>query len=241
MPFYTNFARMSRIKLYFILFFTLFTFPMAVGQNIVQCEDTCTHIHGIDISHYQGNVFWEIIGDNTNMAYVYLKASEGGDRIDEKFEHNIQLAHQYGLKVGAYHFFRPRTDLNKQLVNFMAQCRPKEQDLVPMIDIETKGGLSTEEFCDSLLKFIKLVETAYRQKPLLYTFTNFYNQNLIGKIDGYSLMVAQYTQREPVLADGRDFTMWQYTGKGRINGINGYVDKSRFMRNHGLREIKFRH
>ena len=123
----------------------------------------------------------------------------------------------------------------------MAQCRPKEQDLVPMIDIETKGGLSTEEFCDSLLKFIKLVETAYRQKPLLYTFTNFYSQNLIGKIDGYPLMVAQYTQREPVLADGRDFTMWQYTGKGRINGINGYVDKSRFMRNHGLREIKFRH
>ena len=241
MPFYTNFARMSRIKLYFILFFTLITFPTIVGQNIVQCEDTCTHIHGIDISHYQGNVFWEIIGDNTNMAYVYLKASEGGDRIDEKFEHNIQLAHQYGLKVGAYHFFRPRTDLNKQLVNFMAQCRPKEQDLVPMIDIETKGGLSTEEFCDSLLKFIKLVETAYRQKPLLYTFTNFYNQNLIGKIDGYPLMVAQYTQREPVLADGRDFTMWQYTGKGRINGINGYVDKSRFMRNHGLREIKFRH
>ena len=241
MPFYTNFARMSRIKLYFILFFTLITFPTIVGQNIVQCEDTCTHIHGIDISHYQGNVFWEIIGDNTNMAYVYLKASEGGDRIDEKFEHNIQLAHQYGLKVGAYHFFRPRTDLNKQLVNFMAQCRPKEQDLVPMIDIETKGGLSTDEFCDSLLKFIKLVETAYRQKPLLYTFTNFYNQNLIGKIDGYPLMVAQYTQREPVLADGRDFTMWQYTGKGRINGINGYVDKSRFMRNHGLREIKFRH
>ena len=241
MPFYTNFARMSRIKLYFILFFTLFTFPAIVGQNIVQCEDTCTHIHGIDISHYQGNVFWEIIGDNTNMAYVYLKASEGGDRIDEKFEHNIQLAHQYGLKVGAYHFFRPRTDLSKQLVNFMAQCHPKEQDLVPMIDIETKGGLSNEEFCDSLLKFIKLVETAYRQKPLLYTFTNFYNQNLIGKIDGYPLMVAQYTQREPVLADGRDFTMWQYTGKGRINGINGYVDKSRFMRNHGLREIKFRH
>ena len=241
MPFYTNFARMSRIKLYFILFFSLFTSPTIVGQNIVQCEDTCTHIHGIDISHYQGNVFWEIIGDNTNMAYVYLKASEGGDRIDEKFEHNIQLAHQYGLKVGAYHFFRPRTDLNKQLVNFMAQCRPKEQDLVPMIDIETKGGLSTEEFCDSLLKFIKLVETAYRQKPLLYTFTNFYNQNLIGRIDGYPLMVAQYTQREPVLADGRDFTMWQYTGKGRINGINGYVDKSRFMRNHGLREIKFRH
>ena len=65
----------------------------------VMCEDTCTHIHGIDLSHYQGNVFWEVIGDNTPMAYVYLKATEGGDRIDETFERNIWLAHHYGLKV----------------------------------------------------------------------------------------------------------------------------------------------
>jgi lysozyme len=35
--------------------------------------------------------------------------------------------------------------------------------------------------------------------------------------------------------------MWQYTGKGSISGISGYVDKSRFMGNHNLREIRFRH
>ena len=39
-----------------------------------QCEDTCTHVHGIDLSHYQGEVFWETVGENTKMAYVYLKA-----------------------------------------------------------------------------------------------------------------------------------------------------------------------
>lgn len=54
-------------------------------------------------------------------------------------------------------------------------------------------------------------------------------------------MIAQYTKRIPVLRDGRDFEMWQYTGKGRLNGINGYVDKSRFMGRHKLREIRFRH
>ena len=42
------------------------------------------------------------------MAYVYLKATEGGDRIDERYERNIELAHRYGLKVGSYHFFRPK-------------------------------------------------------------------------------------------------------------------------------------
>ncbi|MFC2813989.1 MAG: glycoside hydrolase family 25 protein [Prevotella conceptionensis] len=207
----------------------------------IQCEDTCNHIHGIDISHYQGQVFWEVIGENSKMAYVYIKASEGGDRIDPRYERNIQLAHQYGLKVGSYHFFRPKTNLAKQLENFMTQCRPGDQDLIPMIDVETKSGLSTPEFRDSLTKFITLVEEAYKQKPLIYTFTNFYNAHMQGAIDGYPLMIAQYNAIEPELKDGRDITMWQYTGKGRINGINGFVDKSRFLKNHGLREIRFHH
>ena len=227
---------------FIVIILSLLSFISANAQNSnVQCEDTCSHIHGIDLSHYQGNVFWEIIGDNTKMAYVYLKATEGGDNRDDKYVRNIELAHQYGLKVGSYHFYRPKIEQQRQLENFMTQCLPGDQDLIPMIDIETTSGLRTDEFCDSLFKFIDLVEKAYKQKPLLYTFTNFYNRYLIGKINDYKLMIAQYTQREPVLRDGRDFEMWQYTGKGQINGINGYVDKSRFMGNHKLREIRFRH
>ncbi|MDO5128603.1 MAG: GH25 family lysozyme [Prevotellaceae bacterium] len=214
----------------------------AQAQNpYEQCEDTCDHVHGIDLSHYQGEVFWETVGENTKMAYVYLKATEGGDRIDEMYERNINLAHRYGLKVGSYHFYRPKTEQIKQLENFKTQCLPGEQDLIPMIDIETKQGLNTEEFCDSLMKFLTLVEEAYKQKPLLYTGTNFYNKYLQGKIDDYQLMIAQYTEREPVLADERDFTLWQYTGKGRIVGVSGYIDKSRFMGKHGLKEIRFKH
>ena len=207
----------------------------------LQCEDTCSHVHGIDLSHYQGEVFWETVGENTKMAYVYLKATEGGDRIDAQYERNIELAHRHGLKVGSYHFFRPKTPLITQLENFMTQCRPGEQDLIPMIDVETTGGLPTEEFCDSLLTFLSLIEQAYHQQPLIYTFRNFYNRHLVGKINDYKLMIAMYTDEEPVLADERDITMWQYTSHGRIVGIRGSVDKSRFMGNHGLREIRFNH
>ena len=177
----------------------------------LQCEDTCSHVHGIDLSHYQGEVFWETVGENTKMAYVYLKATEGGDRIDAQYERNIDLAHRHGLKVGSYHFF------------------------------QTTGGLSSEEFCDSLYAFLDLIEEAYHQQPLIYTFRNFYNKHLVGKINDYKLMIAMYTEEEPVLADGRDITMWQYTSHGRIVGIRGSVDKSRFMGNHGLREIRFNH
>ena len=207
----------------------------------LQCEDTCDHVHGIDLSHYQGEVFWETVGENTKMAYVYLKATEGGDRIDAQYERNIELAHRHGLKVGSYHFFRPKTPLLTQLENFMMQCRPGEQDLIPMIDVETTGGLPTEDFCDSLISFLGMVEMAYHQQPLIYTFRNFYNRHLIGQINDYKLMIAMYTDEEPELADGRDITMWQYTSRGRIVGVRGNVDKSRFLGNHGLRDIKFNH
>lgn len=207
----------------------------------VQCEDTCSHVHGIDLSHYQGEVFWEAIGDNSKMAYVYLKATEGGDRIDDKYEQNIELAHKYGLKVGSYHFFRPKTPLKLQLENFKAQCRPSQQDLIPMIDVETKQGLSNDAFRDSLMTFLTMVEKAYHQKPLVYTGANFYNRYMSGLMNGYKLMIAQYSSNEPVLNDGNDYMLWQYTGKGHIDGIRGYVDKSRFMGRHGLREIRYRH
>ena len=214
--------------------------PFYVPSEL-QCEDTCSHVHGIDLSHYQGQVFWEHVGQNMKMAYVYLKATEGGDRIDDRYERNIQLAHRYGIKVGSYHFFRPKSPAAEQLRNFRMQCRPAEQDLIPMIDIETTGGLSSSEFCDSLIKFLGMVEKEYRQPPLLYTFRNFYNWHLQGKVNDFKLMIAMYQPEEPVLEDRRDITMWQYTSKGRLKGISGYVDKSRFMGNHGLRDIRFQH
>lgn len=233
---FRNFAFMKQIIITILALFT----TLGIHAQ-VQCEDTCQHVHGIDLSHYQGNVFWETVGDNSKMAYVYLKATEGGNNVDSKYKQNIDLAHRYGLKVGSYHFYRARIPQETQLANFMAQCRPGDQDLLPMIDVETKSGMGTEEFCDSLFKFLHLVEKAYKQKPLIYTGANFYDNHLLGKLDSYKLMIAQYTKREPVLRDGRDFEMWQYTGKGRLNGVNGYVDKSRFMGKHRLREIRFRH
>lgn len=228
------------------IIFLIFSFFVVMGvhaqNDMYMCEDTCSHVHGLDMSYYQGDVFWEVVGNNRKMAYVYLKATEGSSRIDPKYERNIYLAKQHGLKVGSYHFYRAQVPQDVQLRNFMSQCRPKDQDLIPMIDVEAvPKGMSSAEFCDSLLVFIELVEDAYRQRPLIYTYTNFYNRHLVGKIDRYPLMIAQYSDNEPVLADGRDIMMWQYTGKGRINGVNAYVDKSRFLGRHGMREIRFRH
>ena len=158
--------------------------PPTIHENpYLCCEDTCGHVHGIDLSHYQGDVYWETVGQNTKMSYVYLKCTEGGDRIDSRYERNIEMAHQHGLKVGSYHFFRPMVNLTEQIENLKRQCLPAEQDLIPMLDVETLGNLRQEAFCDSLTKFLTLMEEAYHQKPIVYTYRNFYNENLVGRLD----------------------------------------------------------
>ena len=82
---FINFAVMIRLLIVIVSF--LFAASAASAQT-VQCEDTCGHIHGIDLSHYQGNVFWEAVSE-TKMAYVYLKATEGQNTIDDKYKRNI--------------------------------------------------------------------------------------------------------------------------------------------------------
>ena len=200
------------------LIFTITAIIFSVSlhaQYYIQCEDTCNHIHGLDMSHYQGDVWWETVGANSKMCY--------------------------GLNVGSYDFYRPTRPQDEQVRNFRTQCRPQDQDLVPMVDIETTGGLGRQELCDSLHKFLYLLERTYHQKPLIYTYESFYNNYLTNQLNGYKLFIAKYNNTAPVLRDGRDIFAWQYTSKGRINGVSGYVDKSRLMGRHSMREIRYRH
>ncbi len=230
-----------KFKVFLLVIASICAFSNLKAQSNIQCEDTCQHIHGIDMSHYQGSVWWETIAQNSNhkLNYVYLKATEGRTYIDKTYLNNIKSAQRYGMKVGSYHFYRPTIPQEEQLKNFLAQCRPQDQDLIPMVDVETTGGLSTYELQDSLQKFLVLMTKAYGVRPLVYTYTNFYNRYLSGAIDGYKLFIAQYNGREPELEDGRDIFAWQYTGKGHINGVNGYIDKSRLLGRHSMREIRF--
>ena len=176
-----------------------------------------------------------IIEETLRQRYQGVK-NEAGVWVTPAFPKLIYVLEEDNIREGSKYWY-----LTKQLENFKTQCRPSQQDLIPMIDVEVKQGLGTEAFCDSLLKFLDMVEVAYHQKPLVYTGTNFYNRYLAGKLNGYKLMIAQYSANEPVLIDDNDYLLWQYTGKGHIDGIRGYVDKSRFMGQHSMRELKYRH
>ena len=59
-------------------------------------------VQGFDISHHQDDINWKKYPQK--FQFVYLKATEGGDYKDPKFQENWLKAREHGFHVGAYHF-----------------------------------------------------------------------------------------------------------------------------------------
>lgn len=196
------------------------------------------YTHGIDVSHYQGRIDWSEVAHDPDVEYVYLKATEGANNIDDTYAYNLREARRHGLKTGSYHFFRAQVSPDIQFRNFMSVVDVAKQDLLPIIDVEAINRVSMPIFHSRLERLLQLVTQAFGRKPIIYTGKNFYNKHLRGpRYSGYPFMIAAYTPEEPELNNNDDYLIWQYSATGRVRGIRGNVDQSRFVGYHNLQEI----
>lgn len=198
-------------------------------------------LHGIDVSHYQGRINWDEVARDSRVTYVYLKATEGTGNVDGTYRYNFSECKRVGLKVGAYHFFRPQLSARAQFDNFVSQVDTKKQDLLPVVDVETMNGVSDAVMQSRLLELCELIEKEYGKKPIIYTGKNFFNKHIYGnsRLRSYKFFIAAYAFDEPVLYGNMDYVMWQYSATGTVRGIRGNVDMSRFVGRHTIRDIAY--
>lgn len=215
--------------------------PKALEIPLLVGNGTDEQLHGIDVSHYQGRVNWDEVAKDSKVNYVYLKATEGTNTIDDTYSYNFQECKRVGLKVGSYLFFRPHLSAKAQFELFVSRVDTKKQDLLPLIDAEAIKGVSDAVFQARLLELCDLFEKEYGKKPLIYTGKNFYNRHIHGnsRLRNYKFFIAAYAFDEPELYGNFDYLMWQYSATGRVRGIRGDVDMSRFVGRHTLREIMY--
>ena len=192
---------------------------------------------GIDVSHYQGNIDWWEVARSGEVNYVYLKATEGANLVDNTFRINLMGARRAGFKVGIYHFYRPDVSVEAQFANLTSTVALRDMDLLPIIDVEHRGNATLETFRERLMLFARLVEKHYGVRPIIYTSRDFYNKYLAGPFTGYKYMIARYHSDVPELVDNAAFVMWQYTQNGRVRGIRGDVDRSCFMDDYNINDI----
>ena len=112
--------------------------------------------NGMDVSHHNGDITWEVVKRDKRIEFVYIKASEGKTYVDPTYRTNLRNARKQGLKVGSYHFFRMTSGAHEQFRHFKTVVKKEEQDLIPMVDVETNDRHPIKETRDSLRVFLRL-------------------------------------------------------------------------------------
>lgn len=182
-------------------------------------------IKGIDVSKWQGKIDFEKV-KKSGVDFVIIKAggSDSGFYTDKYFETNYKNAKNAGLKVGCYYIpGKYFVGVNNGLADakkFLEIIKGKQFDYPVYLDIELQNSAyisgiteASIAFCDYMEKkgyFIGIYGSEYSTfESLLYK----------KRVERFSFWVANYSKKPALKC-----AMWQYTSKGKVNGITGNVD-----------------
>jgi GH25 family lysozyme M1 (1,4-beta-N-acetylmuramidase) len=199
-------------------------------------------VPGIDVSYWDSGIDWPKVRA-TGQRFMVAKATEGISYKDPTFDDNWFGAKSAGLLRGAYHFYRCNVDAKKQADYFIDYVRSVKDDgeLPPVLDLETNDGMTKEKIVPAVKIWLDRVESAFGKKPIIYSGQYFLQDFLVVAGGGppawakdYPLWLAQYPNNyqdgmKPFLPRGWfTWTIWQYSDKGVVNGINASVDMNVF-------------
>ena len=215
------------LKVIFILFVIPIISLYILSKPSYSFSPTSSQIYeGIDVSAWQGYIDYRKVKDY-GIEIVYIKASEGFTLIDPYLEQNYTNARANNLKIGFYHYVTARNinDARTQADFFVNNISGKVADCKLAMDFESFGNLSVNEINEVAIAFIEEVEKKSGKKAVVYSNTNDARTVFYGNITNYPLWVAQYGVSEPT-ENGKwsSWVGWQYTSRGNVDGINGYVD-----------------
>lgn len=188
-------------------------------------------VQGLDVSHHQGPIAWSRLPKD-RFAFAYIKATEGGDWVDPRFQENWRGAQAAGLAVGAYHFFTLCKSGVEQAKNFVGTVPAEPGMLVPAVDLEFGGNCAARppqaDVLRELRQFADLIAVAFGQRPMIYTTYEFAERYLTGEILRGERIWARDILHRPHGSFAGRWVLWQFANNGSLEGIEGRVDLNVF-------------
>ncbi len=183
----------------------------------------------IDISTWQGNDVDFNKVKASGIDYVILRAGYGKETYqkDDTFEINYKKAKEAGMKVGAYWFSYAMTpsEASKEADACLYCIKGKQFDLPVYYDMEYAPAITqlnkttytnmASSFCN------KIKKSGYKAGVYASASVFGYPLDYDTIADSYSVWNAEWNDNYTVSCD-----IWQYTDKGKVNGIYGDVDLS---------------
>lgn len=188
---------------------------------------------GIDVSKWNGEIDWDKV-KNAGVEFAIIRAgyrgSVSGSLVqDPRFEENMRGAQAAGIPTGVYFFTQAVNEVEavEEASMVLELLRKYKVEFPVFIDTEGAGGNGRADGLDVETRtlvceaFCRTIENAGYTAGV-YGSRNWYNNRLETKrLDNYFIWLAEY--RSVPLYQGY-YGMWQYTSKGKIDGIDGNVD-----------------
>lgn len=188
---------------------------------------------GIDISKYQNDVDFKKVKES-GIQFVIIRAGYGQGNIDGKFKRNADECTKYGIPFGVYYFSYAVNEAEaKKEAEYCLKAIAPYKLLYPVcFDLEgdsikkaaARGyNINNRQTVSNLARaFLSTIESA-GYYAMNYTNLDYYNRLFDDQIKTkYDMWAARYTTNpvDIALKGG----LWQYTSKGVVPGISGYVD-----------------
>lgn len=204
-----------------------------------QPNASASYLEGIDVSHWQGTTDWAKVAA-AGKSFAIMKATEGTGYVDPSYATNHAGAAAAGLWTSAYHFARPGATPNEAVLeadHFVAVANLGTRDLIPALDLEVTGGLSTSALQGWVSTWLREVTAKLGVRPMIYTSPSFWKTYMGDSpslaLAGYPILwIAHWGVATPTVPaqnwGGHGWTFWQYSDCGTVPGISGCVDLDRY-------------
>ena len=185
---------------------------------------------GIDVSDWQGYIDYSQVRSE-GIEIVYIKSSQGSNIKDPYFDINYENAKANGLKVGFYHFLTATTteEAEQEAQFFASVISGKSPDCKLVLDYESFGGVGREQINEIAEVFLETTRRLTNKEVIIYSdlsnAKNTFNSSLA---ENYSLWLAYYEDYNRLDNVSTSWENWigvQYTDRGSVLGVNGYVDR----------------
>lgn len=186
----------------------------------------------IDISYHQGVIDWVAVKPQIDGAI--LRAGYGAGNVDKQFTRNVTECNRLGIPVGVYWFSYAYTvDMARaEAAHCLAAIKPYRIELPVCYDFEydsvtyaAKQGAKINKAKATALvhAFCEEVERAG------YYAANYANQDYLANYFAdstltYDLWYARWPEKPDLDKPPRTCGIWQYSERGAVDGIKGYVD-----------------
>ena len=185
--------------------------------------------NGIDISRWQSTVDFKTLRDIDGIDFIILKCggSDKGRYIDKTFYARYFDCKQYNINVGAYYFVGSKCDSISDGYNdalaLLDAVKGLQFEYPLYIDFEAPPATNKIGNTNAVIAFCETLEQAgYYAGVYASDISGFRDRLDLSRLNSYDKWVARYG-KEPI--NVKNYGMWQYTSKGILYGIPGFVDR----------------